>query len=637
MPRLYRLFSLGAGVAAALFFANRAPADENSSGANCSFQSAPDRFLAVQSRTRGEIFARSKMLHLASAAQQRPAAAASIRPRNFIDDEILGAMATAGVTPALLSSDEEYFRRINLDLTGRLPSPQAIRDFVADPNPEKRAALADQLLWAPGFVDKWTMWMGDWLRNSASNSVSYSPEQIDGRNAFYKYIWVSVSDSKSIRDMASEMINATGNTYDEASGAVNFLSSTGAPGGPAQDTYDAMLVKSATTFLGLGQYDCLLCHNGRGHLDALSLWGKNVVRTDAEKMSAFFAKSNLVRWTPPAGTPANVVNTLFYNNSYSVQDIASRTYDLNTNYGNRPNRVSSPLMRLTPEYRETGAKPADADWRGAFAANLVNDPMFARNFVNRVWKQMFNMALADPVDGLDPARLDPAHPPEAPWTFQATHPQLLEKLAGEFVRQNYSLREVLRLIVNSSAYQLSSEYNGEWKIEYVPLFARHYPRRLDGEEVHDALCTSTGVFNKYAQWGQTVTYAMQLLDSVEPRTNTGNAQVFMNYFLRGNRDTQPRGQATSVQQGMALMNDSFVLNRVHVAASPVLQNIAKMTANDAIAEEMFITFVSRKPTDAERTKVVATLSKATTAAQKNAAIEDLAWALVNKIEFLFSY
>ncbi len=615
---------------------SRSAGGDSASGANCTFQALPDRFLSAQSRARTEVFQRSKLLQMAS--MRRPTTVATDIPRrNFIDDEIFGAMAAAGVPSAPLATDEEFFRRLNLDLTGRLPSPAAIRAYVADPNPGKRYAAVDQLLWAPGFIDKWTMWMGDWLRNSATNSMSNTPQGLDGRNAFYKYLWVSVSDSKSLRDMAYEILTASGNNYEEASGNTNFLSSAGTPGGPIQDTYDTLLVKSATAFLGLGHYDCLLCHNGRSHLDQLSVWGKSVLREDAEKMSAFFARTNLVRWTPPAGTPASVTPTLFYNNSFSIQDVGTRTYDVSTNYGNRPNRVSNPVLHLTPEYRGTGAKPADNNWRGAYASFVVDDPMFSRNIVNRVWKQMFNLALADPVDGLDPARLDVQHPPPAPWTFQATHPQLMDRLSQEFIRQNYSLRELLRTIVTSSAYQLSSEYDSEWKVDYVPLFARHYPRRLDGEEVHDAICTATGVFNTYVQWTQPVNYAMQLLDTVEPRTNTGNAQVFMNYFLRGNRDTQPRGQATSVQEAMALMNDSFVTNKIHMTASPVLQAVSKLATNDVIAEEMFLTFVSRKPSDGERAKAVGFLAKATTAAQKNAAIEDLAWVLINKIEFLFSY
>ena len=613
------------------------PGDSIPAGTNCTFRSSPDEFLAAQSKARKDVFERTKAARFSAAA--KPSATLdpqSVTRRNFIDDQIFGKMASAGARSAAMSTDEEFLRRVTLDLTGRLPSPATIRAFVADTSDNKRDQVIDALLNSSEFVDKWTMWMGDWLRNSTTNAVSYSPEQLTGRTAFYKYIWMAVASDKSLREMTYEILNAQGNNFDEPSPA-GFLSSTGAPGGPAQDTYDAMLVKSATTFLGLGHYDCLLCHNGRGHLDQLSLWAKGVNRQDAQKMAAFFARTNLVRWTPPTGQPNDA--TQFYFNSYSLQDVTNRTYDLNTNFGNRPNRVSvGATVRLSPEYRDTGAAPGGQAWRTWFAAMILDDPMFTKNIVNRVWKEMFNLALADPVDGLDPARLDPANPPPDPWTFQATHPELLVKLGDEFAGRGYSLRQLLKTIAQSSAYQLSSRYDDEWTIDYVPLFARHYPRRLDGEEVHDALCTATGIFNKYTQfgWGDTVSYAMQLLEPVEPRSN-GGAAAFMNTFLRGNRDTTSRSQNTSVQQGMALMNDSFVTPKLKVAASPILAAAAKLPTNDAIVEDLFLRFISRMPTDYERTRALSYLNKATTAAQKNGVVEDLAWTLVNKIEFLFSY
>ena len=215
---------------------------------------------------------------------------------------------------------------------------------------------------------------------------------------------------------------------------------------------------------------------------------------------------------------------------------------------------------------------------------------------------------------------------------------LLEKLAKKFTGDWYNLREMIRFMANSNAYQLSSRYNSDWNLAYVPLFARHYPRRLDGEEVHDAIAKSTGIFAQYTQfnWGGTVKWAMQLLDPVEPRSN-GTSANFMNYFLRGNRDTTTRTQNITVQQQLALMNDGFVTPKLKVAASPALAAIAKMTDNKAIVDEMFLTFISRVPDDYERPRALAYLTKATTTAAKNAAIEDLAWALVNKVDFLFSY
>src|SRR5205823_13953066 len=188
--------------------------------------------------------------------------------------------------------------------------------------------------------------------------------------------------------------------------------------------------------------------------------------------------------------------------------------------------------------------PKDNLWRDSFARMLTDDPMFARNLANRLWKQMFNLGLVDPVDTLDPARLDPSNPPPEPWDFQATHPVLLEKLAKALHDSNFDLRAFLKLLAQSNAYQLSSRYDGDWSLSYVPLFARHYARRLEGEEIHDAISKATAVFNKYTVSGfaDPFQWAMQFPEPTEPTSN-GAVATFMNAFLRGNRDTTTRNQA----------------------------------------------------------------------------------------------
>ena len=130
---------------------------------------------------------------------------------------------------------------------------------------------------------------------------------------------------------------------------------------------------------------------------------------------------------------------------------------------------------------------------------------------------------------------------------------------------------------------------------------------------------------------------MQLPEPVEPRGNEGNANTFMNTFFRGNRDNQQRSQAGSIQQQLYLMNDQFVTNRVKVASSPALKALAAIAKDSDLIDEMFLTFLSRYPTDYERSKALPVLAKANTAALRGAAIEDLAWVCINKVDFLFSY
>src|SRR5207253_2452659 len=119
-----------------------------------------------------------------------------------------------------LSSDTEFLRRVYLDLTGKPPSSDDIRAFLDDTSDNKRDAVIDKLLYSAEFTDKWTMWLGDLLQNTATlNSVNFN-RNIQGRNAFFSYIQDAVYNDKSFRDIAFEVITGGGNNYDV--GAANF-------------------------------------------------------------------------------------------------------------------------------------------------------------------------------------------------------------------------------------------------------------------------------------------------------------------------------------------------------------------------------------------------------------------------------
>jgi hypothetical protein len=611
------------------------------SGANCTFKRDPAKFQGQTERSikaiTSQLAALDKSRKTMKVSDLSVLDPSTVQHANFIDDQIFPALSAAGVQAAPISSDEEFFRRINLDLTGRIPAAADVLAFEADTTPNKRANLIETLLASSAFTDKWTMWLGDLLQNNVT-AVAIN-RNVNGRNAFYQYIYNAMQAGESFKEMAYEIVTATGNNYDGPS-AAGFIVNGFAPGGPGQDTYDMSLVKTAQTFLGLDHYDCLLCHDGRGHLDALSLWGSKTTRTQAEQMAAFFARVTRPGFAFPTGTSTTDQQTNYYYQSVIIGDNTTAAYSLPTNYGNRPNRpMLGTVNSVSPVYR-TGETPGSGAWRAQFATLMVNDPMFSVNFANRIWKAMFNLGQVDTEDKLDPMRLDPNNPPAAPWTLQAFNPVLLSQLADTFVRSNYDLRGMLRFIANSSAYQLSSEYpGGTWDPSTAGLFARHYPRRMWGEEVHDAIAQSTGVFAKYTPRGfsSPVLWAMQMPDTSEPASNTNNANNFMNYFLRGNRDNVPRSSFPTILQSGALMNDSFMNTKFHMSQSPNLQAVAKLTTPAAQVQQLYLTFLSRLPTAAESTAAVAYLTAPTTAAAKNAALEDLAWSLINKLEFVFSY
>jgi len=344
-------------------------------------------------------------------------------------------------------------------------------------------------------------------------------------------------------------------------------------------------------------------------------------------MAAFF--SHLSYSSP------NVSSTDFYFNSLNISERTTGTYDLNTTTGNRPARQPiGSTKNLTPSYRDTGFAPKDSNYRGALGQVLWQDPMFATNFANRFWRELMGMGMVEPYDMLDPDRLDPDNPPGDPWTLQATHPVLLKKLAQAFADSDFNVRELLRLIVQSNAYQMSSRYDNPWTLDMVALFPRHYPRRLWAEEIHDIIVTGTGQFNNYTPLRLPATkWAMQLPEPAEPG-NDGNTANFLNTFLRGNRDSQQRSGSLSILQRLALMNDPFVVNRTK-AAAPNLAAIFKISDNTQVVEEIFLTFLGRKPADAESQAITAAWPNS--ASDRNTFLEDLVWTCINKADFQFSY
>src|SRR4051794_2347428 len=117
--------------------------------------------------------------------------------RGTIDRYLFQAMQDAGVTPAGKTTDWEFIRRVTLDLTGRIPTPDRVLSFVNDPSSDKRAKLIDELLAKPEWVDKWTMYYGDLFTNVGNNTVVGIQHYPQGRDAFYNWIKTALTANRS--------------------------------------------------------------------------------------------------------------------------------------------------------------------------------------------------------------------------------------------------------------------------------------------------------------------------------------------------------------------------------------------------------------------------------------------------------
>jgi hypothetical protein len=555
--------------------------------------------------------------------------ASEVPRKNFIDDSIFGRMAGVGIQSAPVASDAEFLRRVTLDLTGRIPSGADVDAFLADTNPSKRDLKVDALIGSPEFIDKWTMFFGDLLKvNAQAQNVN---RQVQGRDAFYIYVKNALIANKPYDEMARELITATGDSF--VLGETNWPVGNTVPMGPNQDTYDGQAVNLASMFMGINAVDCLLCHDGARHLDTVNFWGSQQTRQNMWGLSAYFAR---VRMQPQVVTQTPLVR------KFIVSDLPNGEYNLNTTTGNRSARQPingvNFISPRNPFSSATGGGITTGETRRqAIARQLTSDIQFSRAIVNYVWEELMVEAFVSPSNSFDLARLDPNNPPPEPWTLQPSNPQLLQAMAQWFQQNRYDLRALVSLIAKSSAYQLSATYSGTWEVSYVPYYARKYVRRLDAEEIHDAIAKATGVLGNYTIAGSDlppVQWAMQFPDTREPRS-TPAVVTFLNAFGRGDRDTTFRRSDGSLLQSLNMMNSTFVDQRIgpNNPASRVATLIAQNASAQTIIRELFMNTLSRPPSNDE-------ISFFTSMFQQQGnrvAAEGLQWVLLNKMDFIFNY
>jgi uncharacterized protein YukE len=210
--------------------------------------------------------------------------------------------------------------------------------------------------------------------------------------------------------------------------------------------------------------------------------------------------------------------------------------------------------------------------------------------------------------------------------LQPSNPELLDALAKDFISSNYDLRVLMRTICRSKAYQLSSRFEGDYKPEYDRYYARKLVRRLSAEEVYDAIAKATNIFSK------DVKYAME---QPGPPAD-GELKRFLDFFGQSNRITKQATSKSSVIQASLMLNSNLVKNKVAMTTegSRVNQLLGKLPppSNQQIVEELFLSTLSRFPSSDEIAKSVKHIEK-----YRDQGVEDLQWALINKLEFVVNY
>ncbi|MBL8212862.1 MAG: DUF1553 domain-containing protein [Bryobacterales bacterium] len=556
------------------------------------------------------------------AARRAASGAANVAPvarRNYIDEHVFGRMERDGVPHAPLATDEEFARRAWLDATGRIPPVAELQAFLASKDANKREKLVDQLINSDGFIDKWTYYFEDLFR--AGGRMGY------GLNLFHFWVREWLRLDRPYNEVVTDLLTGGGKSSFSVPGGLyfarDFVKAKDDPDAPdgmdlvnIPDTVDEFTITYSKTFLGLS-LACISCHDGKNHLEKVNVYLTGKKREDFFRQAGFFGKTRQIM---------NWENGYQANQEYTVDDVAPG-YDTK----------AESIVRLPrsggsgkPRFLLSGEEPVPGrNERDELARIMTGHIQFSRAFANRIWAELMGFGIVEPVEDFDLARYDRNSLPEG-WTLQPSNPELLDAMAVDFQKSNYSFKQLVRRIMLSNAYGLSSRFDGEWKESYAPYYARKYIRMLTAAELHDAITLATSRPSNLSSGNQKVPMVQQMS---EPKKAGAEVQGFMKIFGQSNRDDFPKKPTPSSLQAMLLMQSKIVTDRILALGGSSVETVLKETASDPeLVDRLFLLTLSRQPTDGERAIALKAVGK-----DRRRGAENLQWALINSPEFIFNY
>jgi hypothetical protein len=502
--------------------------------------------------------------------------------QTLVDQHTQKKWRDLGLVPSELCSDEQFIRRLFLDLTATLPSPAQVQAFVADTDPHKRDKLVDRLLDSPEysyyFANRWA----DILRVKRRGI----PDRARGTFAFHDWIRAAVARDKPYDEFARAILGASGDEvtnpptvwYKELQNPEQFVDDT------------------AQVFLGL-RLACAQCHH-----HPYEKWSQD----DYWGIAAFFGRVARKRVQVPGAINQQEGGRLV---------IFSRSRGAVANKRTGQQAVMKPL----------DGKPMEVGLYDDPRQKLVDwmvephNPFFARAVANRYWAHFFGRGIVDPLDDMRVT-----NPP--------SNAELLDALAKDLVDHKYSLKHLIGVICKSRTYQLSSTPN-EFNKHDKQNYARYYPRRLSAEVLFDAVnvvTDSPSGFGGLPQDKHAPTRAIMLPDE-------SFSSYFLDVFGRPQRISAcecERVSEANLAQALHLLNSDEVQGKVARAGGRA-DVLAKDTRPDADkVDELFLWAFARKPIDVQRNTALEHIAK--NASNKKIAYENILWALLNTKEFIFN-
>lgn len=487
-----------------------------------------------------------------------------------IDKLVFAKLRQLQIEPSELCSDTDFLRRATLDLTGRLPTSEEATAFAAatGETAQKRAQLVDRLLESDDHAEYWSMKWSDLLRvNSKRLSTT-------GVHKFRRWLFEVVSEDRPVDQFVHQLLTATGNT---------LLNPAAAYWKNSRDEIDAVET-TAQLFLGV-RIQCAKCHN-----HPFEKWTQD----DYYGMAAAFKRVG----RKATGLPED--EFIFVQNSGDVT---------------QPRTGQTMKVRLLLEGDVD--VPAGDDRRVVFADWLIrpDNPFFARSIANRIWGHVIGKGIVDPVDDFRDS-----NPP--------SNPELLNYLAGELVSSRFSARHLIRTIMSSRVYQLSSRRN-QFNADDEVYFSHATTRMLTAEQLLDAICSVTGLPEQFAGMPGG-TRAVALVDPPE-------GHKFLQVFGQPQRELPcecERSTDSNLSQALQLINGPTVHDKLRSDSGNIHRWVSEGRSDEEIVNMLYLAALSRQPLPREQETA---LTHIKAGEDRVRAVEDVAWAVINSKEFLFQH
>jgi hypothetical protein len=459
-------------------------------------------------------------------------------PRNYIDNLSVDKWKKLGLTPTPICDDATFIRRVTLDANGRLPTSKEVREFLADPNPDKRALWIDRLLDSPEYASYFALRWGSILRNSnlaGADQASY---------AFHNWLKDMLARNRPYDEFVRGIIAASGEWQDAP--AINWYWQS------RDDQLHQVTADTAQVFLGQ-RLQCARCHH-----HPYERWSQD----DYYGLAGFFTRLGRKSFGQPPPYYASATATTGERNPRTKQVP-------------EPKYLNGDIAIFSPD---EDPRHGLVDWMAR-----PENPFFARSLVNRLWGHFFGRGLVHEVDDMRA-------------TNPASNPQLLEALAQDFIDHRFDIKHMCRLMLNSNVYQLGSEPT-EGNNKDRQNFARYYGRRMIAEVFLDSVDQATGTktkFNGVASSARAVdlpheNFGSHFLDTFDrPRRVTGCECE--------------RSSGATLAQVLILANSDETENKIADGQGIVAQLVKNQTTAEEIVDELYLRSLSRFPTPAEREK-----------------------------------